>query len=393
MTKVEIKKFKPTDAHLKVFIYGASGVGKTTFGTTAPQPLYISAEAGLLSVAEHAPDYIEVKSMAELNAAYEFLSNEKHDYETVIIDSLTEIQNVVMTKITGPDGSPGLSDWGVFSTEMAKILRRFRDLPMHVVFLALENKSEDKDDSGVYYGPQLYGKLADRAAAFMDFVGRMAFYRQKAEGEDKPKAKRGICFYASETQTGKDRSGKLPAFVEPTFKEILAAVGRIQTGKQETVHSMEGEDSISTKSRDDRPHDSAPRRGGGRKTHDLPQAQDDAPIEETTEKPGRPFATRKDVDLFLDRMASAMNAMSEHDLDVIREDMKAFQFSDEFLNELSEYGRMCRKEISKNKKTAGQIAAVPEQVPEDRAELLRTVDETFGTGPKKKLPPKKKTTK
>ena len=53
------KRYQPTQHKIKALVYGASGVGKTTFGATAPNPIFLSAEGGLLSVADKQFDYAE----------------------------------------------------------------------------------------------------------------------------------------------------------------------------------------------------------------------------------------------------------------------------------------------------------------------------------------------
>lgn len=50
---MEIKTFSPTSHKIKAVIYGASGSGKTYFAATAPNPIFASAEGGLLSTLKH----------------------------------------------------------------------------------------------------------------------------------------------------------------------------------------------------------------------------------------------------------------------------------------------------------------------------------------------------
>lgn len=396
--EVQIRKYKPTDAWLKVLIYGKPGVGKTSFGITAPKPLYIQAEGGLLSVAEFEPEYIEVKTMAELNAAYELLEGGDHEYETVIIDSLTEIQSTVMKRITG-DKAPRLEDWGVFSPEMARILRNFRDLPMHVVFLCLED-NDGKDEP--YYIPQLYGKLGERACGFMDFVGRMGFYKVKKEGEDVATSERGISFHGCEKWTGKDRSRHLPKFAPPTFAEITKAISNIKVGKQKVVRELEGDNTTAAIEA----HDHADIEGGdnGKKTtrrppkpeeSDRPTPPREVPAdrEEITDKAKKPPATNRDMKELLDLMDGAT---SEKELDGVRDNyvIPQYTYTPDQTEELSSFGKECRQRIRD-----GQIKMpIPEVDYTPDVDTARAAEELFGTSkeskktpPKKKSPPNKKT--
>jgi hypothetical protein len=62
--------------------------------------LFICAESGLLSVADKAPDYVEVTTLKELKELYKFLKEEKPDYESIVIDSLSEISKIIKDDIT-----------------------------------------------------------------------------------------------------------------------------------------------------------------------------------------------------------------------------------------------------------------------------------------------------
>ena len=54
-------------------VYGESGIGKTVLCTTAPRPLIMSAEKGLLSIADTDVDIVEVSSLAEIKEVYNLL--------------------------------------------------------------------------------------------------------------------------------------------------------------------------------------------------------------------------------------------------------------------------------------------------------------------------------
>ena len=55
---------------VKVLVYGQAGSGKTSLIGTLPAPIIISAEAGLLSLADLDIPYIEITDMASLREAY-----------------------------------------------------------------------------------------------------------------------------------------------------------------------------------------------------------------------------------------------------------------------------------------------------------------------------------
>ena len=164
------KTFKPASHKVKCLVYGASGVGKTRFAATAPKPVFLSAEAGLLSTIGVGDDvdFAEIKSLADLQSAYHELAKGGHKYETVVIDSITEINEIIKEGIEAKTGkSMQLQDWGTLAKSIRGILRNFRNLDMHVVFIAQEqNEMNDQKISKIV--PSLNGKAATGIAYYMD---------------------------------------------------------------------------------------------------------------------------------------------------------------------------------------------------------------------------------
>ena len=172
------KVFTPMDHFTKVLIYGASGVGKTTLASTAPSPLFLSAESGLLSIAHKSPEFDEIKSTDDLKRVYHALKTGHGDYrkyQTIVIDSISEINEIVKEEILGNankgNNKDSLSqrDWGDVLRKIIKILREFRDLPYNVVFIAGESYEKD-EDSLFKILPGLNGKAAKEIAHFLDIV-------------------------------------------------------------------------------------------------------------------------------------------------------------------------------------------------------------------------------
>lgn len=58
---------------VKCIVYGGAGVGKTRLCATAPRPIIISAEEGLLSLSDVDCAFVEIKSLKDLDDAYKQL--------------------------------------------------------------------------------------------------------------------------------------------------------------------------------------------------------------------------------------------------------------------------------------------------------------------------------
>ena len=124
-----------------------------------------------MSIRHLAPQFAEINSLQDLKDLYSFLKNEKHEFETVVIDSITEINDIIKTEIeTRNKRNMQLQDWGILQKEIKDILRKFRDLPMHIIFLAQETTEKDEEKI-VKYLPSLNGKSATEIAYYMDTVG------------------------------------------------------------------------------------------------------------------------------------------------------------------------------------------------------------------------------
>ena len=78
---------------VKLLVYGAAGAGKTYLIKTLPDPIILSAEAGLLSIKGSDLSYFAIESMSDLNEVYSWIvnSDEAKKYQSVALDSISEI--------------------------------------------------------------------------------------------------------------------------------------------------------------------------------------------------------------------------------------------------------------------------------------------------------------
>jgi len=73
---------------IKLLVYGAAGVGKTSLIPTMPAPVILSAEAGLLSIANADLPFLAIKSMDDLREAYTWLttSDDAKGFKSIALD-------------------------------------------------------------------------------------------------------------------------------------------------------------------------------------------------------------------------------------------------------------------------------------------------------------------
>lgn len=197
---------------VKVLVYGDAGVGKTVLCSTAPSPVILSAEAGLLSLRKFNIPVIEIRTVADLNEAHQWcmLSREAQQFQTVCLDSVSEIGETVLADAKSRVRDPRQA-YGELISSMETVIKLYRDLPgKHVYFSAKMEPQKDELTGVVKYMPSMPGsKLGPKLPFLFDEVFRIGIN----------KAQSGELYRFLQTQpdmqySAKDRSGAL-AFMEP----------------------------------------------------------------------------------------------------------------------------------------------------------------------------------
>lgn len=207
---------------VKLLIYGAAGAGKTYLIKTLPDPIILSAEAGLLSIKGSNLPYISIDSMEELVEAYQWLteSEEAKQFKSVALDSISEIAEVVLSNEKKINKDPR-NAYGVMADQMGGIIRSFRDLPgKHVYFSAKIEKAQD-EMGRILYAPAMPGKqLGPALPYYFDEVFALRMERM-ADGE----TQRALMTFNDGMWEGKDRSGQLSPWEEPDLGAIIRKIG------------------------------------------------------------------------------------------------------------------------------------------------------------------------
>ena len=77
----------------RIMVYGVEGIGKSTFAAASPNPIYILTEDGLgLLKVDHFPIATSFKDVMD---AIGVLYSDKHDFKTVVIDSLDWLEAII----------------------------------------------------------------------------------------------------------------------------------------------------------------------------------------------------------------------------------------------------------------------------------------------------------
>lgn len=243
------KSLSEQRTYLRLLAYGKPGTGKTTAGASLSRRgkvLIINAEGGVKAQPLAAQgcniDNIEIWPENPEDITYDALEQVYIDLRTalrkdpdayygVVVDSMSELTRRLLEEVTAAAADKAarlgknreqfqidLADYGTLSSMMRTLLRRFTDLPLHVVLTALERRDTD-DDGRVTYGPAISPAVANDANGLVDVV---AYYSVQEIGEQdfrigatKP----------TERRVAKDRFGVLPAkMVDATANRIVAYI-------------------------------------------------------------------------------------------------------------------------------------------------------------------------
>lgn len=132
-------------------ILGNAGTGKTSLAATFPNPVVIRVEDGVQGVpSAFRPNALPVvKTVDMLWEQLTALINEEHKFETVIIDSVTQLETLFVTEIIRSDPkmpkgiNQALGGYGngwlavaAFNNRVRAAAQKLNDKGIHVVFIA-----------------------------------------------------------------------------------------------------------------------------------------------------------------------------------------------------------------------------------------------------------------
>lgn len=169
-----------------MLLYGAAGSGKSIFASTFPKPLIFDADNGhkIYQQQKLFPEATYVRGdslMAGLVKAINQIKKGTFKYDTIVLDSLTNLENIAISRMKGYSsenwqrnlynnkGNKLTYDaWGSVSGSTIAIFTELRKYPINIVVIT---QLASYSDGGVEkYKPELVGKSSNESLHFSDFV-------------------------------------------------------------------------------------------------------------------------------------------------------------------------------------------------------------------------------
>lgn len=210
---------------VKMLVYGRAGMGKTVLCSTAPNPVILSAESGLLSLRHVDIPVVEIKTIQDLIDAEQWAreAEEAKQFETICLDSITEIGEVVLANAKEQVNDPRQA-YGELIEKMNATIKAFRDLRgKHVYMSAKLGRDKDEHTGITLAGPSMPGRTVGPQLPYLfDEVFNLDV--GKLDNGDSYRYLRTAPDFSYDA---KDRSGALDAIEKPDLTHII---NKINTG-------------------------------------------------------------------------------------------------------------------------------------------------------------------
>lgn len=218
--------------HPVFLIFGQPGIGKSSIGYSAADPLLLDADKGAHRAVNRRDTLVveSWKDIAEITDAREALA----PYQTIVPDTAGRVLDLLALhiiednpKMGRGDGSLTLPGFGALKARFAQWLTKLRQHGKDVVLLA--HAKEEKDGDSLIWRPDMtgasYGELMKQA----DFVGFLYM-----RGRD-----RVLDFSPTDRWVGKNPAGWQPLVVPPAAKASAFLEELIVKGRDALGHISE----------------------------------------------------------------------------------------------------------------------------------------------------------
>lgn len=235
-TLVRGKRVQPP----RIVLFGVEGIGKSTLGANAPKPIFLGAEDGTAQL--DVTRFPAPENWQDALDAVRLLAREKHDFETLVIDTLDALEPMLWAHICARDKKENVEAYGygkgyLVALDEWRILLNAIDLmrkakPMNVVLIAhswIKPFKNPEGDDFDRYEMKLHAKASGAIKEWSDAV-LFANYETFANRDERTKRVKGISTGARVIHTertaafdAKNRYS-LPATLPLSWPDLSAAI-------------------------------------------------------------------------------------------------------------------------------------------------------------------------
>lgn len=225
---MDIRDLKAAGEHaqnfgVKAIVFGPAGTGKTPILNTAPRPVLLATEAGLLSMrGSNIPTYAAFTSKAiDEFFSWFFNSSETKNFDTLGIDSGSQIADIYLNAAlqgTSKQGNKkhGMAAYGEMATNTMEHLRTLYYTRYKHVYMICKEEIADVDYQSLRR-PYFPGKVLPIDVPHLyDFILRLAKANVPGAGET-------LAFQCVGNMNvlARNRTGNLNEYEPPNFSDLV----------------------------------------------------------------------------------------------------------------------------------------------------------------------------
>ena len=207
-------------------VFGAGGVGKTTFAASFPSPIFLMTEVGTKALTGPVARFPTISNYDALMAALKTLYVEEHNYQTVVVDSITRLEPLVWKSvceehrwksIETPGYGKGYAEADSRWSRLMVALERLAQAQMNIVLIAHDEVRPVADPTTAPYD-RFQMRLHKRAEAIvrehLDVLGYLHIRTHVSEKSAVMEKSRTLAIHPSPHYTAKCRYPGLPETLE-----------------------------------------------------------------------------------------------------------------------------------------------------------------------------------